>query len=112
MAAVFEAKVSGTEVPRANESNGIDGVLEVDEAAKVAGNITDDCRAQANGGNSKYKSRISPVDSCGRNKGKDEFPGKGEEVHDVIAAGRHLLLASLSFFIFIVIIFGLYNKSV
>ena len=34
---------------KGNESDGIDRVLEVDKAAQVAGNVTDDGREDANG---------------------------------------------------------------
>ena len=30
--------------------------------------------------------------TCGWDESKDKFPWQGEEVHDVVAAGRHLLL--------------------
>ena len=31
--------------------------------------------------------------TCGWDESKDQFPWQSEEVHDVVAAGRHLLLA-------------------
>ena len=43
-----------------------------------------------------YTSRSTVLDSiltCGWDESKDKFPWQSEEVHDVVAAGRHLLLA-------------------
>ena len=37
--------------------------------------------------------RIRDIPTCRRDESKDKFPWQGEEVHDVVAAGRHLLLA-------------------
>ena len=44
--------------------------------------------------------------TCGRDESKNEFPGESEEVHDVVAAGRHLLLALLALLLFIVVCIG------
>ena len=40
----------------------------------------------------------------GRDQGKEQFPGQGQEVHDVVSAGRHLLLGLLTILSFLVII--------
>ena len=40
----------------------------------------------------------------GRDESKDEFPRQREEVHDVVSAGRHLLLALLTLFSLLVVI--------
>ena len=40
----------------------------------------------------------------GWDEGKDEFPGQREEVHDVVSAGGHLLLALLALFSLLVVI--------
>ena len=36
---------------------------------------------------------LEAILTCGRDESKDKFPWQGEEVHDVVAAGGHLLLA-------------------
>ena len=36
---------------------------------------------------------LEAILTCRRDESKDKFPWQGEEVHDVVAAGRHLLLA-------------------
>ena len=40
----------------------------------------------------------------GRDESKDEFPRQREEVHDVVSAGGHLLLALLALFSLLVVI--------
>ena len=40
----------------------------------------------------------------GRDESKDEFPRQREEVHDVVSAGGHLLLALLTLFSLLVVI--------
>ena len=40
----------------------------------------------------------------GRDQGKEQFPGQGQEVHDVVSAGWHLLLGLLSLFSFLIVI--------
>ena len=42
--------------------------------------------------------------TCGRDESKDEFPGEGEEVHDVISAARHLLLSLLAILALLLIV--------
>lgn len=36
---------------------------------------------------------LEAILTCRRDESKDKFPWQGEEVHDVVAAGGHLLLA-------------------
>ena len=36
---------------------------------------------------------LEAILTCRRDESKDKFPWQSEEVHDVVAAGRHLLLA-------------------
>ena len=43
------------------------------------------------------------VRTCGRDNGKEDFPDEGEEVHDVVAARRHLLLALLALLLVLVV---------
>ena len=35
---------------------------------------------------------LEAILTCRRDESKDKFPWQGEEVHDVVAAGGHLLL--------------------
>ena len=55
-----------------NESNGIDGVLEIDEAPEVTSNISDDCCAHANHGNGDDETGISVADACPSFKGRGD----------------------------------------
>ena len=36
---------------------------------------------------------LDSILTCGWDESKDKFPWQSQEVHDVVAAGRHLLLA-------------------
>ena len=36
---------------------------------------------------------LDSILTCGWDESKDKFPWQSEEVHDVVATGRHLLLA-------------------
>merc|ERR1719239_1769619 len=76
-----------------NKCNGIDSVFEIDEAAKVAGNISNDSSAGTDEYERNDESNIAIGHSCGWDESKDKFPWQSKEVHDVVAAGRHLLLA-------------------
>merc|ERR1719472_639248 len=78
---------------KGNKCNGIDAVFEVDKAAKMAGDISDDGSTGADHKDRNYKSWIPIGQRCGWDESKDKFPWQSEEVHDVVAAGRHLLLA-------------------
>ena len=42
--------------------------------------------------------------TCRGDQGEDQFPGESEEVHDVVSARGHLLLALLAFLAFFVVI--------
>ena len=42
--------------------------------------------------------------TCGWDESKDKFPWQSKEVHDVVAAGRHLLLALLTFLTLLLIV--------
>ena len=44
------------------------------------------------------------VRTCGRDNGKENFPDEGEEVHDVVAARGHLLLALLALVLLLVVV--------
>ena len=42
--------------------------------------------------------------TCWGDQGKDQFPWQGQEVHDVVSAGRHLLLSLLAFLALLVVV--------
>ena len=44
---------------KGNKCNGIDAVFEVDKAAKMAGDISDDCRANTDAGDGNHKSGVA-----------------------------------------------------
>ena len=52
----FDTRYTGSE---SNKCNGVDTVLEIDEAAKMTGNITNDGSAAANEKNGNDKCRVS-----------------------------------------------------
>ena len=45
-----------------HEGEGVDRVLEEDEAAQVAGDIADERRDEGNHGNGQYKGPVAPVE--------------------------------------------------
>ena len=42
--------------------------------------------------------------TCRGDQGKDQFPWQGQEVHDVVSAGRHLLLSLLAFLALLLVV--------
>ena len=42
--------------------------------------------------------------TCWGDQGKDQFPWQGQEVHDVVSAGRHLLLSLLALLAFFLVV--------
>ena len=42
--------------------------------------------------------------TCGWDDSEQNLPEEGEEVHDVVAARRHLLLGLLAFFAFLLVV--------
>merc|ERR1719239_1922742 len=75
-----------------NKCNGIDSVFEIDEAAKMSSNIANDGGTAPDEYERNDESNIAIGHSCGWDESKDKFPWQSKEVHDVVAAGRHLLL--------------------
>merc|ERR1719289_637858 len=61
----------------------------------MSSNIANDGGAGTNEGDRNDKCNVAIGHSCGWDESKDKFPWRSEEVHDVVAAGRHLLLALL-----------------
>ena len=53
---------------KSNKCDGIDAVFEVDKAAKVASNISDDCSTGADHEDRNYKSGI-PIGQCCKTRG-------------------------------------------
>ena len=47
---------------------------------------------------------LEAILTCRRDESKDKFPWQSEEVHDVVAAGRHLLLALLALLTLLLIV--------
>jgi hypothetical protein len=76
-----------------DKCNRIDAVFEVDEAAEMSSNISNDGSTGPDEYERYDESDIAIGHSCGWDESKDKFPWQSKEVHDVVAAGRHLLLA-------------------
>merc|ERR1719400_2186452 len=95
-----------------NKCNGIDSIFEVDKAAKVSGNVSNHGGAGTNEGDRNDKSEISIEESCRRDESKDKFPWQGEEVHDVVAAGGHLLLALFALLALLLIVISLNGEGI
>merc|ERR1711887_515160 len=87
-----------------NKCDGIDSIFEVDEATKMAGDISNNSGAGANEGDRNDKCNVTIGHSCGWDESKDKFPWQSKEVHDVVAAGRHLLLALFTLLTLLLII--------
>jgi len=68
-----------------NKCDCIDGILEVDEAAQVASDVSNHSSTQPNEDDGKNKCGISVVNCCRGDEGKDKFPWQSEEVHDVVS---------------------------
>merc|ERR1712112_569901 len=95
-----------------NKCDGIDSIFEVDKATKMASNISDDGSAGANEGDRNDKCNVTIGHSCGWDESKDKFPWQGEEVHDVVAAGRHLLLPLFALLALLLIVISLNGEGI
>merc|ERR1719472_349910 len=95
-----------------NKCNGIDSVFEIDEAAEMSSNISNDGSTGANEYKRYDERKISVCHPCRRDESKDKFPWQGEEVHDVVAAGGHLLLALFALLALLLIVISLNGEGI
>merc|ERR1712051_995867 len=58
------------------------------------------------------ESDIAIGHSCGWDESKDKFPWQSKEVHDVVAAGRHLLLALFALTLLLIVILSLNGEGI
>ena len=61
----FSLIVTGNRSSKGHESNGVDGIFEVDEASEMAGDITNDSSTNTDHGNGHHKTRIAFSKICG-----------------------------------------------
>merc|ERR1712123_133242 len=93
---------------QSDEGNGVNTILKIDEATEMSSDVTNNGSTTTNECDRNHKSWVSLVNCCRGNEGKDEFPWKSKEVHDVVSAGWHFFF---SFFSFFFIIIGLNGES-
>merc|ERR1719400_1025873 len=79
--------------PQRHKGDRVDAVFKIDKATEVSRDVAYNGRVPPDKQNADCKSWVASPDSCGWDESKDKFPWQSEEVHDVVAAGRHLLLA-------------------
>jgi len=97
---------------KSNKSNGIDGVLKENEAAQVSGDVTNDSRAHTDHGNGNHEAGVAVANACRWNESEHDLPDESQEVHDVVSAGGHLLLAvTFALFLFLLVVITSLNRE-
>lgn len=74
----------GDRSSKCDKSDGIDGVLEVDEASEMTSDVTDDSRAETNHEDRDDECWVAFVDGSWWDQSKEEFERECQEVHDVV----------------------------
>lgn len=81
--------------PERHKHHGGHGVLEAHGTAKVGGQVSNEGGEQANHTDGDHEAGPAVPVVCRGHERKQNLPEDGEEVHDVVEAGRQLLLAAL-----------------